>query len=354
MNYTDISITDNKDRPIIYTNTNIPIDLGNAIRLLVDLVENEEWHNALSWINKIPFESIQIPEYQGTYLWAKAKCLDFLGEDGDIENLFLQSVHLHNNSPNPFPLIRSLVSLSSYYCYSRRAKKAKPLLEEALNIVNNNDIHGHTKISVLYAMGIMYGRLHQHEKALQYFHEIESLNKKSNIYSNSGSYLMAIGYSSIFTNDYVDAEHYYNRAHTIFSTTNDIPRVGICCKYLSIVYREMHRYYLAHQYLKQAMDIFFSHNLKQQYHKCQVELIVLLMKTNKLDEAKQRCYKLLSKPKAEIRAEATYLLSQIFYTEGTVENSLEYLDAAIPILKEIDHHWLPDAIALSEELQIAR
>ncbi|GED68767.1 hypothetical protein BRE01_24690 [Brevibacillus reuszeri] len=166
---------------MIRTKSNVQNYLNNAMHLLTELIENEEWHNARAWVNKIPFDSIESDEYRGTYLWAKAKCLDFLGEHRhNIELMYLQSIKLHRNNPDPFPLIRSLVSLSSYYCYQGKAKRARPLLNESLKLVTQYEISGNIDISVLYAFGIMYGRLHQHHIALQYFNDIERLSSKEN------------------------------------------------------------------------------------------------------------------------------------------------------------------------------
>ncbi|MGG0940466.1 hypothetical protein ABHN11_31150 [Brevibacillus centrosporus] len=341
----------NASSTLINTSSNVVIDIGNALRLLTDLIENEEWHNALAWVNKIHVDSIHNAEYKGTYLWAKAKCFDFLGEQEGIELMYLQSIDLLQNSDDPFPLIRSLVSLSSYYCYSGQAKKARPLLDKAYQLVTQHDISGNTRISVLYATGIMHGRLHQHTVALDYFYEIEGLIKQGRTFTNNGSYQMAIGYSSIYTKQFANAENHYLLAHSIFVASNDFARVGMCCKYLGIVYRELNRFYLADFYLKQALDIFFSHNMLDHYYQAKVDQAILLMRTNKDAEAKKICLELLDYRKDDVRAEVNYLLSKIYYNEKQIEESMIHLEKALPFFQNNDHRWLTEAISYRQILQ---
>ncbi|MGG4499080.1 tetratricopeptide repeat protein [Brevibacillus reuszeri] len=336
---------------MIRTNSNVQINLNNAMHLLTELIENEEWHNALAWVNKIPFDSIESDEYRGTYLWAKAKCLDFLGEHShNIELMYLQSIKLHRNNPDPFPLIRSLVSLSSYYCYQGKAKRAQPLLNESLKLVTQYEISGNIHISVLYAFGIMYGRLHQHHIALQYFNDIERLIKQSRSFSTNGSYQMAIGYSFIHTNQYKQAESYYLQAHSIFTASNDLPRIGICCTYLGIVYRELNRFYLAGLYFHQAIAIFQAHEIQEQLDKVRVEQILLLMKMNKSEEAKASLSDVLSYAQGTLQAEALFLLSQVLVKENQFDESMITLEQALTHFLDTNHRWQEDAILLRDEL----
>ncbi|WP_164684856.1 tetratricopeptide repeat protein [Brevibacillus reuszeri] len=321
------------------------------MNLLTELIENEEWHNALAWVNKIPFDSIETDEYRGTYLWAKARCLDFLGEHShNIELMYLQSIKLHRNNPDPFPLIRSLVSLSSYYCYQGKAKRAQPLLNESLKLVTKYDISGNIHISVLYAFGIMYGRLHQHHIALQYFNDIERLVKQSKSFSTNGSYQMAIGYSLIHTNQFQNAESYYLQAHSIFTASNDLPRIGICCTNLGIVYRELNRFYLAHSHFQQAIEIFQAHDIQEQLDKVKIEQSLLLMRMNKSDEAKTSLSDVLSYAQGTLRAEALFLLSQILVKENEIDESMITLEQALTYFLDTNHRWQEDAIHFRDEI----
>ncbi|MDC0764884.1 hypothetical protein POF51_29625 [Brevibacillus sp. AG] len=337
---------------MVLTKDHVQINLSNAMRLLIELVENEEWHNALAWVNKIPIESIESAEYRGTYLWAKAKCLDFLGESINVESMYRECIELHRHGSDPFQLIRSLVSLSSFYCYRSKPIKAKPLLNEALHLVKTHEISGNIHISVLYTLGIMHGRLRQHRVALEFFNEIEQLIQQNRSGLNKGSYHMAIGYSLICTKQFGKAENHYLQAHALFTASSDLSRIGLCCTYLGIIYRELMRYYLSHQNLEQAMDIFVAHDMSDQVNKVKVEQIILFLKTNKYDLAKTICMDLLTNSQDTIRGEAHYLLSKIHYSEGNIEESLLTLEKALLYFQDNNHKWLADAISFRNNINL--
>ncbi|WP_026074288.1 helix-turn-helix domain-containing protein [Brevibacillus massiliensis] len=304
------------------------VEIQNALRHIVNRIEQKEWEIARKWLLKLSGVSLS-PIDQGIYLWAKGKIAEADRRLNEVEELFLHSIELNRKLDDPIPLIRSLDSLGSFYCNNDQPEKAVTYLNEAFQSLNRYEVSGLLRISVLFHLGAMHGKLGEYYSAIEQLHNAEHLNSTYGTLYKSGEIFMALGICYCHIKRYEEAERYNQRAVAVFEVSPDPKRLAGVYTNIGILYREMKQMEKAVEYLLKAIHSYEKQQELQGKHNASIELATAYKDLGRVEEAKQLCQSVIATGSDKVLAEGQLVLADIMSEAGEDDEALSHLENAL-------------------------
>jgi tetratricopeptide (TPR) repeat protein len=315
--------------------TGLPLlqyDLAALLDRLVHSIEQKNWGQAQAIMQRIEEKDAPPPE-NALYFWAKGVLDEENQAFAEAERWYRKSLELAKQEGWLEVQIRALDSLGALYGRNGNSGDpagAAPLFHEALQLIQQGNVNGRVKISLLVNTGIMYLRLAEYVAAARYFSEAEQLNqayrtdyKLDYIYNGLGIFFCA-------TKQYDSAEHYMLEAIRIYEQKQNDPNVLIgAYTNLAIVYRLTDKDDLAVHYLQKANELARSIGFDYAIQNTYIELAKVLRKSGKLDEAADICRHVLQIGKDDTLAEARFVIAQILLDQGKETEALSLLEQSL-------------------------
>ncbi len=309
------------------------IEIENAIRHVINKLDENNFTHATKWVNKIEHADLSTKQ-KSIYYWAKGKIAHNQQQFEDAEKYYLTSLDFGNteydNSNDPTPLVRTLTSLGIHYCQSGKAIQSIPHLNEALELSNRHEISSSERITMLFSIGQMHACLQEYHSAIEWLRKAEILSLQTGCIINTANILVVSGVCYRRLNNLDTALDYYKKALEMLKIAPSTSIESATHLNIAVLLRLQGKNNQALEAISLAMMI---HEKAQDtaywYNNCKVEKAHILKNTNKLSQAKELCEQVIaSHYSKQTVAEAQMIMADTLLMMGDIQEAMKHIHNA--------------------------
>ncbi|WP_232698350.1 helix-turn-helix domain-containing protein [Brevibacillus daliensis] len=310
------------------------VEIQNALRHIVNRLEANDMEISRKWLFKLKGQQLR-PQDQTVYLWAKAELAQYDQRFEDVGELLLNSIQIAREVDDPISLVRSLQSLGYFYGMTRQAKKAIPLLNEALQVVNRYEIGGLLRISLLYTSAKMHGNLEEYYSAIELLNQAVSLNEAYGTMYKSAHIYMGLAICHLHLQNFEHAETYNLLALEVLQIIPDEKLIANTYNNLGILYRVTSRHEQAEVYLLKSLEILQKLDQKHWTNNATSELAQLYKDMGQIIKARDLCESIITnKTTPHLLAETNLTYAEILAECDEHAQALYHLEQALAYFSE--------------------
>jgi tetratricopeptide (TPR) repeat protein len=201
------------------------------------------------------------------------------------------------------------------------------ILNNAYELLLQNQIGGLIRISVLVNYGVAHSKLKEHHSAIRLLHEAMEINRAMDTHYKAGHIFRMLGISYMEIEEWDDAVHLYQQAINFYSLANDdLNRAGVYTN-LGALYRKRGRYSESVEALRMAISLYRKLGTWSDLERnAELELARSFVHQGESAQAVSLCQKVMTETNDFLQqATALKILGVLESQQGRPARALEYL-----------------------------
>jgi HTH-type transcriptional regulator, quorum sensing regulator NprR len=301
------------------------------IRFAEGQIESGQYDQARRNLEKCNFDPEAEAELNdhdlGILNWVKGKLFENDHEYEQAIPCYEQSLEHFANILYVKERVRSLSSLGYVNLRLDRNQSAMKILNNAYELLLQNQIGGLIRISVLINYGVAHSKLQEHHSAIRLLNEAMEINRAMDTHYKAGHIFMMLGVSYMEIEEWSDAERLYQRAINLYSVAGDELNQAGSYTNLGELYRKYGRYAESIEALRTGIALYRQLGAWDDLERnAELELARSFVLNGEISEAEVLCQKIMSSTSDFLQqATALKILGVIEGQQGRPARALEYL-----------------------------
>lgn len=224
----------------------------------------------------------------GLLYWVRGKLAEVRFQHDEARALYEISLHHLASYMYVKERVRTMDSLAYVHLQENRDMEALRILNDANEILLQNQLGGLLKISVLVNSGVAHGKLRECHSAIRLLGEAARINQDLGSHYKAGHIASSLGICHMQLEQFAEAEAQFQRALHFYDLEDNVPNRAAVLNNLGELYRHTERYDESISVLSESFDLFVAQGQTQ--HAITVRLELAKSFYLKQDSTRARVY----------------------------------------------------------------